>query len=111
MPFLNQLLYRTCNILYGDVQVNTMLVEQIDRIDLQSLQRPLCDLFDVFWPTVESVPLAAVIGIGFPAELRCDHYPTTERSKSFTHKFFIGERTVNFGGVEECDATLDYGLY
>ena len=29
-----------------------MLIEQIDRIDLQPLERTLCNLFDVLWPAV-----------------------------------------------------------
>src|SRR5260370_22380491 len=87
-----------------------MLIEQVDRIDLQSLERPLCDLFDVFWPTVESVPLAAVIGIGFPPELGSHHYLAVKRSERFTYKLFVQERAVNLGGIEECDTPLHCGV-
>ncbi len=39
LAFLNQILDRACNIFDGNVQVDTMLIEQIDGIDLQPLQR------------------------------------------------------------------------
>ena len=106
--FLDQLLDCTRNIFDGNVQVDTMLIEQIDGIDLEPLERPLCCLLDVLWPAVESTPLASVVGIGFPPEFRRDDDLAAKRSEGLTDKFFVQERTVHFGGIEECDTSL-YG--
>ena len=86
LAFLNQVLYCTRNIFDWNIQVDTMLVEKIDGIDIQPPQRSLCDLFDVLWSTVKRAPLAAVIGIGFPPELRCDYDLSAKRSKGLTDK-------------------------
>ena len=54
----------------------------------------------------KAAPLAAVVGIGLPAELRGDHHLAAEGSERFAHEFFVHERTVHFGGVEERDAAF-----
>src|SRR5713101_9505060 len=61
----------------------------------------------VFWSTIQACLLP--IGIEFEAELGGDHHLVPERSESFAHEFFIGERAVCFGGVEECHAPFDGG--
>jgi hypothetical protein len=58
-----------------------VLVEEIYGVDLQPLKRPFCDLFDMLWPTIESVPLASVVGVGFPSELRRDRDFPAKRSE------------------------------
>jgi hypothetical protein len=42
------------------------------------------------------------------AELGGNHDLSAERSKRFADQFFVGERPINFGGVEKRDAAL-YG--
>jgi hypothetical protein len=44
------------------------LVQQIDGIDLEPLERCFRYLLDMLWPTVESAPLASARGIRFPSE-------------------------------------------
>jgi len=70
LAFLNQILDSARNILDRNVQVDSMLVKQIDGIDPQPLERPLCDLFDVRWPTIESARLASIVGL-FPSLRFC----------------------------------------
>src|SRR6266496_4365426 len=48
---LNQVLHRSRHVFDRHVRVNTVLIEQIDGIDLESLKRALGDLLDVLWPT------------------------------------------------------------
>src|SRR5260370_2642817 len=103
--FLNQVLHRSRDVFDGHVRVHTMLIEQIDGIDLQSLKRALGDLLDVPWPTIQAQLLP--LGTEFETELGGYHHVTAERSDRFAHKFFVRERAVRFGRVEECDATLD----
>jgi hypothetical protein len=106
LAFLNQILDSARNILDRNVQVDSMLVKQIDGIDPQPLERPLCDLFDVLWPTIESAPLASIVGVGLPSELRRDYDFPAKRSERFAYQFFIDERAVYLGGIEERDASL-----
>ena len=49
---MNEILHSTGNIFDGNVQVDTMLVEQIDGIDFETLERFFCNLLDVFRPAV-----------------------------------------------------------
>jgi hypothetical protein len=34
-----------------------------------------------------------------------------EGSEGFSHELFVRERTVDFGGIEECDAAFDGFMY
>ena len=52
-------------------------------------------------------PLAFRLRIDLEAELGGDHHLVAERSESFAHEFFVRERTVHFGGIEEGDAAFD----
>src|ERR1700756_3346263 len=54
---LNQFLHCSRHLFDRHIQVDTVLIEQIDRIHLQSPERCLSHLPDVFWPAVQSAPL------------------------------------------------------
>ena len=51
-----------------------MLVEQIDGVDLEALERALDDVCDVLRPA---------------AELGCDHDLVAHRRQGFAHEFFV----------------------
>src|SRR5216684_9333604 len=54
--------------------------------------------------------LAALLArtrIDVETELGCDHDLLADRGKRLAHQFLVGERAVDFGGVEKCNATLD----
>src|SRR5207302_658917 len=65
----------------------------------------LSDFLDMRWPTIQA-GLFAGVRIKFEPELGGNHDFPTERSESFAYEFFVRERAVNFGGVEECDAAF-----
>jgi hypothetical protein len=46
-------------------------------------------------------------GIQLEAELGGDHYLGADCRQRFTHQFFVDERPVDFGRVEERDAPID----
>ena len=69
-----------------------MLVEQIDGVDLEALERALDDVCDVLRPA---------------AELGCDHDLVAHRRQGFAHEFFVRIRPVRLGRVEEGDAALE----
>src|SRR6266550_300895 len=86
-----------------------MLVEQIDGIDLETLERLFRNLLDVLRPAVQSVPLATVAGVGRPPEFRCDDDFAAKRREGLADKFFVQQRAVDLSGIEECDSSLHGG--
>src|SRR5438128_3506280 len=101
LALLNQVLHRSCYILDRHARVNSVLVVQIDDVGLEPLERALGRFLDVLWPTIQGSPLASVLRIRRPAELRCDHHLIAQRSKRFSHEFFVREWTIDFGSIEE----------
>ena len=83
-----------------------MLVEEIDDVGFQPLERGLGDFLDVFGPAVEAGLLAGD-RINFETELGGDHHLLTEGSESFAHELFVREGTVHFGRVKERDPVFD----
>ena len=110
LTFLNQVLHRPRHVFDWHVRVNTVLIEQVDGIDLESLKRALGDLLDVFWPTIQGWgpphPSGIELGIEVEAELGGYHHLSTKGGEGFADEFFVCERAVNFSGVEECYAAF-----
>ena len=46
-------------------------------------------------------------GLELEPELGGDHHLLAEGSEGFAHEFFVRERAIDFGGVEERDAAFD----
>src|SRR6266568_2176125 len=103
---LNQPFHCPRHVFDRHVRVNAVLIEQINGINLETLERGLGHLFDAFWPTIQALPTGTSVRIKFEPELRCYHHSPAERSESFAHKFFVSERAVNFSGIEESDAAF-----
>ena len=82
-----------------------MLIEQVDDVDLEPLERSLGDLLDVLRPAVQAALLA--FRANLEPELGGDHHLLAEGSERFAHEFFVRERAVDLGGVEERDAAFD----
>ena len=60
---LNQFLHRAGDVFDGHVRVNPMLIEQVDDINLEPLERAFDGLLDVLRPAIQTLPL--------PADYRC----------------------------------------
>ena len=86
-----------------------MLIVEIDGIDPEPLERSLGDLLDVLRPAIEPTHRGLPSGSQVEAELGGDDHLPAERSERFAHEFFVDERSVDFGGVEERDAAFDGG--
>jgi len=108
LAFPDEVLHRAGDVFDRNVRVHTVLIEEIDGIDLEPLERGLGNLLDVLRPTIQT-PLLPRIRIEIEAELGCDHDLSADRSQGFAYELFIRERTVDFSGVEECDSTFDGG--
>src|SRR3989475_177263 len=100
----NQFLDRPRHVFDRHVWVNTVLIIEIDHIGPEPFQRTLDALLDALGPAVLHL-LPAVIKSD--PELRGDHYLSAEWSQRLTDELFVAVRTVNFGGIEECDAAFD----
>ena len=107
LTLLNQLYHRSCYILDRHDRDNAVLIVQIDDVGLEPLERALDCLLDVLWLAIEGIPLASLLRIRRPSELRRDHHPIAEWSKRFAHEFFVGEWTIDFRSIEKCDAAFD----
>ena len=83
-----------------------MLVEEIDPIGLEPLQRCVGDFADVRRSAVESGLLAV---LELEPELRRDHDLIANGRERFADELFVRERPVGFGRVEERDAAVDGG--
>jgi hypothetical protein len=94
-----------CNLLDRHFRIDTVLIEQIDHVDLQALQRSVRDLPDVLRATVQ--PGLSTLRIDPESELRRDRHAPTKRSQCLADEFLVGKRPIDFRGVEEGDAALD----
>jgi hypothetical protein len=54
LALLDQLLHRARHIFDGHVGIDAMLIEQVDDIDLEPLERALDGLLDVLRPAVQA---------------------------------------------------------
>ena len=86
-----------------------MLIEQINHIGPESLERTLGDLSDMLGPAIQSRRTfhPARISNEVEPEFGGDDHLLAKRCKSFTDQFFVDERAVNFRGIEEGDAAFD----
>src|SRR2546426_7060571 len=110
LTLLNHLPYSSGHVLDRHVQINPVLIEEVDFLDLESLERALDGLLDVLGPAIQSRRALHPAGIEVTAhvepEFGGDHHLLAERSERFTHKLFVQERTVDLRGVEKCDAAF-----
>ena len=107
MPCLDQFLHRAGDVFDRHVRVDAVLIEQIDHIGLEALERGLGDLLDVLRPAVQARRSGPrITAAKVEPELGGDHHLLAERSEGFANKFFVSERAVNFSGVEEGDAAF-----
>src|SRR5436309_894896 len=106
LTFLNQVLHRSRHVFDRHRRINTMLIVEINGLESESLEGALGTLPDLVGPTLHNL-LAARIDLD--PELRGDHHLATNGREGFTHELFVGERAVDFSGVEECDATFYRG--
>ena len=53
LALLNQLLHRAGDVFDRHIRIDAVLIEEIDRIDLEPLERALGDLLDVLRPAVQ----------------------------------------------------------
>src|SRR5207249_5017647 len=105
LTFLNQIFHGSRHVFDRHGGINSMLIEQIDVIGLESFERGFGDLLDVLWPAIGP---ALLVTLELEPELGRDHHLITHGCERFANKFFVRKWAVGFGGIEECDTTC-YG--
>ena len=81
-----------------------MLVEQIDRIDIQRLGLRLYHLLDMLWPAVQALLL---FGLRSTSKPNFVAMITTNRRQRLSYKFLVGERAIGLSRIEERDTAKD----
>ena len=104
---VDELLDGAGDLLDGDVRVDTVLVEQVDRVGAQATQRALDGGADVVGPAGDA-GLVAVLVEG-EAELGGDDDLVADRLEGLADELLVVERTVDLGGVEEGHSAVDRG--
>src|SRR5216684_8621609 len=107
LAFLNQVLHRSRHIFDWHFRVNAVLVEEINNLSLEPLERALHALLDVFRPAVQTHWTRIFLGLELEPELRCDYHLLTKGGEGFAHELFIRERAVDLSRIEECDAAFE----
>lgn len=102
---LDKLLHRAGDVLHGYVGVDAVLIEQVDHVGAQPLQRGVGDLANALGPTVARLGCIPLL----EAELGRDHDLIANRLQGLANDFLVDERAVNLGRVEESDLALVSG--
>src|SRR5581483_2962291 len=102
LTFPDEVLYCACHIFDGHIRIHTMLIEQIDRVGLQPLQRRM---------SYGSDPLRIAVGtLGgnsiFEAELGRDHDLVANWGQRVPYDLFVCKRTVCLSGIEKGDSAI-----
>ena len=97
---LNQLLYRAGDVFDGHFEIDAMLIEEIDGVGLEALERSLRNFFDVLRAAIERARWSD----RFEPKLGGDRHLFAKRREGFAHQFFVDVSAVDFGCVEEGDA-------
>jgi hypothetical protein len=107
----DQVLDRPGHVLDRHVGIDAVLVEQVDHLDAQALQRGLGHLADVLGLAVDAahagIALARAFRRDVEAELGGDHDLVAERLQAFADQLLVRIGAVDLGGVEEGHAQLD----
>src|SRR6266567_6212359 len=99
LALLNQVFHSTSHVLNRHVRINAMLIEKVDHVGSEALQRSIGYLLDVFRPAVQAGTPSVLID--FEAKLCSDDDLVAKRLESFADKFFIRVGAIDLGRIEE----------
>ena len=105
LALLDQILNRSGHVLDWHLWVDSVLVKQVDDLDVEPLERGFCDLPDMLGAAAQA--RLPTIGVDQKSELGGNHHPVTDRRERFPDKNLVRISPVDLGGVEERDAQID----
>ena len=92
---------RASHLLDRDVRVDAVLIEEVDDIRAQPLQRRVRDLTDPLGPRVQA--MVAAVSVEVETELRGDDDAIAQRPQRVPNELLVDKRPVDLGSVEERD--------
>src|SRR3989440_193054 len=104
LALLDQVSDRSRHVFDRHVWVDPVLIVEIQDVCPEPFQRTLDALLDALGPAVLALLPA---GITADPELGGDHHLCAHRCQRLANELFVGVRTVDFRGIEECDAAFD----
>src|SRR5271165_6841361 len=107
LAFSNEALHRAGDVLDRDIRIDAMLIEEIDPIGLEALERGFGDSLDVLRPAVQSSAALACGRVDVEAELRRNYDPIAQGRKGLADQFFVSKGPIDLCSVEESHAALD----
>src|SRR4051812_32647657 len=105
LALLYELFHRACNFFDGNLGIHAVLIQEVDLIRPQALQRGLGYFLDMFRSAVDATPSLS-IGTRLESELGGDLYLLTYWLQGFTHQLLVYERTINFRRIEQRYAAI-----
>jgi hypothetical protein len=110
LALLDQFLHGSCDVFDGHVGIDAVLVEDVNAVGVQALQRCFSDLLDMLGAAVHTLPSRTAIRVEVEAELGGDHDLFANWGERLAKQPLIGERPIHFGRVKESDATIHGGV-
>jgi hypothetical protein len=106
LALLDEVLHGSRDVFYRNLRIHAVLVEKINHIGLQSLERSLSNLFDVVRPAIQVRPARASRGIGREAKFCGNHNLPADRRQCLTNELFVSEGTIDLRCIEEGDTVF-----
>src|ERR1700756_4259153 len=106
LSLLDEVPHCARHIFNGYVRIYAMLIKQIDGVDLESFQRAVDALFDVFRVAVQPDWMRIFVGVDLESKFGCDHDLVAHRCQSLANELLIQEWAVDLSGVEEVDTAF-----
>ena len=94
LALLDQLLHGSRHVFNGNLGVYAVLIEQIDGIDFEPLERAFDDLLNVLWPAIQATPSRFAVESRFVTKLGRYYYLPAEGQERVAHEFFICVRAI-----------------
>jgi len=102
LSLADELLDGAGHILDGHLRIHTMLIQKVDAVGPQALQRRVDHAADVLGAAVQPLPGVTVV----KSELRCDHDLIAHRRERFADHAFVDVWTIGLGTVEKGHAAV-----
>ena len=99
----HELRHRPDGLLDGHGTVDTVLVVQVDGVDIEAAQRCVARPVHVLGPAVDGL---RSVGLALEPELRRDHVLVAPPREGSADQLLVRERPVHVGRVEQGDAEL-----
>src|SRR5450631_4900185 len=98
----DEVLHGAGHIFNRHIRVHAMLIEQINPVSLEALQRAVSDSPDPFRRAIQTFGRNSVL----EAEFRRDDDFVANRCQRLADEFFVRKRTVCFGRIEQGHAAV-----